>query len=149
MPITASQIISEAIQADGRTLVRERHTDHLGVVHEQEYLADVGLDIQWVLKQRATNLGAAIDQREAVEAEANNFELSISQIEFLKRFTVRERVDVNVAKRTDAEVEDAWNFVLAAVNGIRLRNPLTVQMLALLESKAILGPGRKEVIGAP
>ncbi|ARO88161.3 hypothetical protein EBAPG3_010445 [Nitrosospira lacus] len=149
MPIVSSQIISQSVQVDGRTDVLERHTDHNGVDHDCPYTAAVGLDINVVMTLRAQNIGARIDMLELAEAEANNFELSLSQVEFLKRFTQKERTDVNVAKRTDAEVEDAWNFVMAAKNGIHLRNPLTIGMLALLEAKLLLDPGRKEIIGAP
>lgn len=148
MPIISSQIISEVTQADGRISVTERHTDHNGADHDVLYLAAADMDIQAVLSARGAKMGAEIDRREAVEAEASNFEIPLSQVEFLKRFTQLERKAVYEAKRTDSEVEDVWNFVATAVNGVRLSNPLTIYGLNLLESKGLIAPGRAAEIGA-
>lgn len=148
MPIVSSQIISQVTQADGRVSVTERHTDHTGVDHDVLYLAAADMDIQEVLDLRAQKMGAEIDRREAAEAESSNFEIPISQIEFLKRFTDVERKAVYAAKKTDVEVEDVWNFVTTAVNGIRLSNPLTIYGLNLLESKGLIAAGRATEIGS-
>lgn len=42
MPIISSRIAEDARQIDGRRWVREQHTDHVGVVHEIAYMAEVG-----------------------------------------------------------------------------------------------------------
>lgn len=149
MPITSSRIISQTPQEDGRILVVERHTDHYGTEHDVQYLAAADLDLEAVLVARGANIFAAIDMRDAVEAEAHNFELPLSQVEFLKRFTPQERQNVYVAKRTDEQVEDVWNFVMAAINGIYLNDPVTVGGLALLEAKGLIDAGRAAEIGAP
>ena len=148
MPIISSQIVSQTPQVDGRVSVTERHTDHNGADHDVSYLAAADMDIYAVLSARAAKMGAEIDRREAVEAESNNFEIPLSQVEFLKRFTQLERKAVYEAKRTDSEVEDVWNFVTTAVNGIRLSNPLTIYGLSLLESKGLIAAGRAAEIGA-
>ncbi len=107
------------------------------------------MDIYAVMAARVTAMGANIDALEAQELEAHNYEIPLSQIAFLKRFTATERTDVYVAKRTDAEVEDVWNFVLLAINGVYLNDPVTIVGLALLETKQLLGVGRAVEIGTP
>lgn len=142
MPIVSSIILSQTQQVDERTAVTERHTDHHGHEYDISYIAAVGVDIYAVMSARAIALGADIDALEAQELESHNYEIPLSQIAFLKRFTATERTDVYVAKRTDAEVEDVWNFVLLAINGVYLNDPITVAGLDLLETKGLIGVGR-------
>jgi hypothetical protein len=147
MPIVTSIILSQNQQIDGRTAVTERHTDHNGQDYDIDYLAAIGVDIYAIMAARAIALGADIDAQEAQELESHNYEIPLSQIAFLKRFTATERTAVYVAKRTDAEVEDVWNFVLLAINGVYLNDPVTIAGLALLETKELIGVGRAVEIG--
>ena len=149
MPIISSSIISHAVQGNGRTRVKERHTDHLGVAHEHEYDAVVGLDINFIMEQRAINMGAAIDKREAELAEASNFELPISQVDYARRFTAQERRNIYVAKRTNEHVEDFWNMLLLAKNGVHLSAPEVMAGLVLFEQAGLIGEGRAAIIGNP
>src|SRR5688500_13114432 len=123
MPIISSQIASQTVQIDARTAVIERHRDHNGVDHDVSYLATVGMDIEAVLSARAIKMGAEIDRQEAVEAEANNFELPISQINYVRRFTTVERHAIYSAAKTNVAVEDFWNLLLLAKNGVHLSAP--------------------------
>lgn len=142
MPIVSSTILSQNEQVDGRTAVTERHTDHHGHEYDISYIAAIGMDIYAVMAARAIAMGADIDAQEAQELESHNYAIPLSQIAFLKRFTATERTDVYVAKRTDAEVEDVWNFVLLAINGVYLNDPVTIAGLDLLETKELIGVGR-------
>lgn len=148
MPIISSVIKSRTVQADGRIQVTESHTDQHGVVYDIKYTASSEADINDILLARGEALGLELDRREAIITEAHKFDVPLSQIEFLKRFTSAEHVGVNIAKKTDPEVEMVWNYVMAAINGIYLSDPVTVGGLMLLEAKGLLEPGRKEVIGA-
>ena len=38
MAIVFSEIVSQSLQVDGRSLIKERHTDHTGEAHDYEYL---------------------------------------------------------------------------------------------------------------
>lgn len=130
-------------------MVKERHIDHLGIAHDLEYLASVGLDIQAVLTERAANMGAAIDQREAVLAEALNFELPISQVDYARRFTSAERQTIYTAAKSNAAVEDFWNMLLLAKNGVHLSAPEVMAGLVLFEQAGLIGEGRAAIIGNP
>lgn len=147
MPIISSQIVSQTVQIDGRKSVTEQHRGHNFVTYEVNYIADADLDINAVLAARAIAIGEEIDRRELIAIEAAKFELPLSQIEFLKRFTKEERTAVYQAKRDDVEVEDVWNFVMAAKDGIHLGNPLTLYGLAVLEAKGLIAVGRAVIIG--
>ena len=57
MPITASEIVSQGVQRDGRKSVIERHTDHLGAVHQRVWLAPIGADLAAALAAWALKLG--------------------------------------------------------------------------------------------
>lgn len=147
MPIVFSEIVSQTNQQGGTIAVVESHRDHRGRIYPHSYTAAAGLDIYDVLAKRAIYFGASIDEQEAAELEANNFEMPLSQIEFLIRFTDEERAATHEKRRTDAQVEDAWGFVMAAVNGIHLNNPLTIKLLMVLEAKQIITAERRQIIG--
>lgn len=149
MPIITSQIISQSVQVDERILVKERHIDHLGVVYDYEYSAAADLDTVAVLSARAENLGTEIDRREAVLAEAVNFELPISQVDYARRFTATERQAIYTAAKTNAAVEDFWNMLLLAKNGVHLSAPEVMGGLILFEQAGLIGAGRAAIIGNP
>ena len=68
MPITSSTIVSDATQVDGRRRVLERHTDHVGGIHDVSYLASAGDDVSLMLPIRAALIE---DQLAAAEIAAN------------------------------------------------------------------------------
>jgi hypothetical protein len=54
--IVSSVIASDVAQVDGRHAVIEQHTDSLGVIHPNPYLAEVGTDLNAMLSTHATQL---------------------------------------------------------------------------------------------
>jgi hypothetical protein len=60
MAITASAIVGNALQKDGRRYIRERHTDHTGEFWFRAYLASVGEDLNAALATYATVLVEAL-----------------------------------------------------------------------------------------
>lgn len=148
MPIVSSQIVSSSVQVDGRSLVKERHIDHHGVTHEKEYLADVGLDVEAVLTARAVNLGAALDMRGLVEAEAVNFEVPLTRIQYVRRFTSAERKAIAATAKTNDDVAEFWNMLSWADGGIHISAPEVQSALQMFEQAGLIGAGRAAIIGA-
>lgn len=148
MPILSSQIISSSTQVDGRSLVKERHVDHNGKPHDYEYLAAIGLDVGAVLAARAANIGAEIDMREAVEAEAGNFNILLTRIEYVRRFTVIERKAIATAAKTNDDVDDSWNMLGWANEGINIMSSEVQGALQLFETLGLIASGRAAIIGA-
>ena len=60
MSIVASEFVVGHPQVDGRCYVIERHTDHLGVVHEREYLAPAEADHAGIAAAYAVQLAEAL-----------------------------------------------------------------------------------------
>lgn len=156
MPIIASQIIRVLPQVDGRAYVTERHTDHAGATYDHEYLADVGLDTDAVMRMRAQRLGVEIDAREAVEAAAQNFVIPLTKYAFRQRFTEAERLacdnfNANFATHpslTDdqkASVRSGLEDFYAATGVVPSR---ALPMLQIYEALGLIAPGRAAEIGA-
>lgn len=61
MPITSSTIAWDRPQRDGRRDVREQHTDHNGVQHHVDYLAEPAMDVNAVMTARASYLSTVVD----------------------------------------------------------------------------------------
>ena len=68
MPIFSSRIAEDARQVDGRRWVREQHTDHVGVVHEVVYMAEVGQIVS--LSTSATRINVQLTETEIAANEA-------------------------------------------------------------------------------
>ena len=68
MPIVSSRIAEDSRQIDGRRWVREQHTDHVGVVHEIVYMAEVGQVVNLVAS--AARIEAQLVEAEIVANEA-------------------------------------------------------------------------------
>jgi hypothetical protein len=151
MPIVNSTILSAVPQVDGRISVHEQHTDHNGKTYDVVYLADPDMDINAVLMARAENIGKEIDARAAIEAEAQNFEIPMTERQFLRRFTVAERVAIRNAAETDPVIADFLDF-LSKPGGVYRKPPLgelTVQGLNYLVSVGLLQASRIPEILAP
>ena len=67
MPIVSSRIAEDSRQIDGRRWVREQHTDHMGVVHEIVYMAELGQGVD--LAASADRIGAQLVEAEIVANE--------------------------------------------------------------------------------
>ena len=59
-------LVNEA-QADGRHIVYEMHTDHLGAVHELRYTPAEGVDVTAMLATHATQIAAQLAAQEIAE----------------------------------------------------------------------------------
>lgn len=64
MPITASVLLSNVAQADGRRAVVEKHTDDTGITYIRQYLGPSNTDTSAVLAAYATQLTADISAAE-------------------------------------------------------------------------------------
>jgi hypothetical protein len=106
MPIVSSLIVSATVQASGDRSVHERHADHAGRTYDVSYFAPASMDIGAVLAARAEKIGAEIDAREAVAAEAMQFEMPVPWVDFIDRFTAQERIAVRAARATDPIIDD-------------------------------------------
>ena len=60
--ILSSTFIYANVQDDGRTVVKECHTDDLGNEYYVDYVAEVGYDINARLAQDAADIQAQIDE---------------------------------------------------------------------------------------
>lgn len=85
MPITASEILYDRAQADGRRRVLEQHTDSLSRVYNVSYLAAPGADANAALAARVVLLEAALKEAEieaniarALDGETSGFSLEWS-----------------------------------------------------------------------
>lgn len=151
MPIVSSTILSAVPQADGRISVQEQHIDQNGKTYDVVYLADPAMDINAVLDARAVNIGKEIDARAAVEAEAQNYEIPMTERQFLGRFTVAERVAIRQAAATDPVIADFLDF-LSKPGGVYRKPPLgsnTVAGLNYVVSVGLLQASRIPEILAP
>jgi len=93
--IISSEIIRQTLQLDGRFDVTERHTYDDGATQDINYLAAADLDLQFIANQRAANINAAIQAKEAALAIATNFEVPLHKAEFRDLFTVPERENID------------------------------------------------------
>lgn len=145
MPIISSQIISQLAQADGGALIVERHIDHNGIVHDQQYVAQSGLDIDAVMAARAIKIGEAIDQAEAVEQEANNFVIALRPNEFMDLFDYNEAKSIIAASKTDDDVGYFWAYLNTSMS-VRKNHPKTQAGVALLVAKGLITQQRADEI---
>jgi len=62
--ISSSVVLWDQRQLDGRRYVRERHTDHLGVPHDVDYLAEAVQDVSAGLSASAARVVDGLEQDE-------------------------------------------------------------------------------------
>ena len=147
MGILSSSFAVGVPQADGRVYVRETHMDQDGTPIDVEYLADPAAPFEAIMQARAVNMGADIDARLAVEAEARNYKLPLTRLEFLRRFTVQERVAARTLAATDPVVYDFLDLLSAALNVVPT-DPDVQMGLGYLVSVGVLTADRAREIGA-
>lgn len=145
MPIVTSSIISQLPQQGGGTLVVERHVDHTGRIHDQQYIAQNGIEIDAVLAARAVKLSAAIDQAEAIENEASNFSIALLPNEFIDLFTYEEAKAIIAASKTDDDVAYFWAYLNTSPY-VRKNHPKTQSGIWLLVLKGLLTQQRADEI---
>jgi hypothetical protein len=147
MPILTSQIISARPQADGREYITERHTDHNGQIYDVEYLAEIGTDSALVMNLRAANIGATIDAREAAAAEAANYSIPIAPVDWMRRFTMQERIAIRSAAKTDPVVEDILELLAAVKTGVVLTDTDTQMAIGYFAQQGLITMTRAMEIG--
>lgn len=108
MSITASLIVEDRAQKDGRRSVRERHTDHLGVQHFWEYLAESGANASTIMAARVVFIETYL--REA-EINANLSKAYVGQT----TFTFQHSTGPQNAARFREEFKAATGFPLTAL----------------------------------
>lgn len=152
MPIVSSQIISATVQASGDRSVHERHADHNGRTYDVSYFAPASMDIGAVLAARAERISAEIDAREAVAAEAANFTLPLTKLEFRQRFTPAERAAIDefnanyaASELLTAEQKATMRVMLEdyrAAQNILLTDSGTIRGVQMYEALGLIAPGR-------
>ena len=68
--ITSSEIVEDRTQRDGRRMVQERHTDHVGRVEDVFYVAEAGADVEAAMLARVPVLEQQAIDRELAANEA-------------------------------------------------------------------------------
>lgn len=143
--VTSSSIISVNPQTDGRSYVTERHITSDGRQIDREYLAAVGLDTNAVMVQRAANIQAELQAKEAVDLAASSYEIPLTSTEFLDRFTTSERIAIRSASKTNSAVEDLLDY-LSKTKGILRTSAKATQGLDYLTSLGLIAANRKAEI---
>ena len=120
------------------------------------YVAPDGTIITWVFETEVPT-GDWFEGGTWVENTYGAFDLSrpnmkladirIPKVDFLDTFTFDELVAIETAAATDPEIRVALRYLDAAGETIAPASPKTASILALLESKAILAPGRPGEVG--
>lgn len=142
MPIVDSTLRDNTLQADGTRNITERHTDHAGRTYDIVYNCPLGVDPVQVLAARAVKIGAEVDARDAAEAIAANFELSISWVDFIDRFTVQERIAIRATRATDPVVDDFLDMGERR-NAVLLSSPRLSAALDYMVSINLLSVSRR------
>jgi hypothetical protein len=132
VPIVSSTCLVGHLQRDGRRYVIERHTDHLGAVHEREYLAPFGQtepERDALLAQSAIDIAGLLAIAEyLLRVSADGWEGPLEhqtaaqfadKLRFEYRESMRERVcylawwllrRINEGSFTDAQVRNAFGM---------------------------------------
>ena len=150
--ITASEIIKQVPQIDGRISVTERHTYDDGATQEINYLADPNLDLQLVADSRAANINAALQAKEAALAESLNFEVPLFKSEFRDLFTTEEQIYIdnfnatyqsnpNLSIEQKAGILSALAYY-ADAGRVYLSHPKTIAFVNMYEQLGLIGVGR-------
>ena len=147
MGILSSSFKVGVPQADGRVYVREAHVDQDGVPIDVEYLADPAANHQAIMEARAARMSAEIDARLAVEAEARNYKLPLSRVDFMRRMTVEERVAVRQRAEVDPYAFDFLDLLRSSVN-VNLTDLDVQRGLGYLVMVGVLTADRAREIGA-
>lgn len=145
LTITSSQIVSTRPQADGRSYVTERHAVSNGTEVVVEYLADANLDLDAVMVARTARIQADLQSREAIELAAASYEIPMTEREFMRRFTVQERIAIRSAAATDNVIVDFLDL-LAKPGGIYRSSQSTHDGLNYLVSMSLITAARKAEI---
>lgn len=137
--VDSKYIIEQTPQADGRSWVKEIHTDHNGVKHYAEYLASPDFDYETCLTKRAETIGAEIDRKDAATAEGAqgvNYR-KIRQDAFLDRFSFTEQLKIQQSEDPVVKVF-VQNAIMVQRPYINLDHAMVQQALPYLVQTSIL-----------
>lgn len=148
MPIVLSEITEREQQPDGRIRTVEIHTDHQGLTYRREYFRDPEWDEYEIMMQRAVLMGAEIDRKIAETAEAMQFTLPISKMEYTFRFSGVELLGIEDRSKTDPDTFK-FKLLLEMTDYVYLVHPIVEGSLTYFTAVGILAPGRKEQIQTP
>jgi hypothetical protein len=109
------------------------------------YTCEPGWEPGEIMSARAAKLGAEIDRRDQQEAEANNFAVPWTKLDFLKRMTAEERVACRTLATTDLIAADFMHLLDLAMS-IYPGNADLVAGLNYMESKGCFAAGRANEI---
>jgi len=145
--IVSSELRDVTIQADGSRNVVERHTDQNGKVYEFVYNAAAELDLNAVMASRAARIDADLVAQAAVEAEAQNYALPLTHLQFMTRFTMEERVAIRAAAKTDPVIDDFLEL-LEISDYIYPAHEMTLAGLQYMVSQNLLTSERAVEVGS-
>ena len=139
MAITGSVLISQFLQGDGRSTIKERHTDHTGQFHDFEYLG-VASEAAAVMAARVSDVETMLRDKDMerciftepwnyVLVHATNAELS-AYVRLLYRHASKETL-AKVASRilewitngrfTETQIRNAFGLTLTQWNALKAR----------------------------
>jgi hypothetical protein len=140
--ILSSTFTTGVAQVDGRVDVTETHTLDDGRKIQFEYRAEAGVDPALVMAARAERVADDLAARDAAAAVVLQSTLPVDQIDWMRRFTLTERIGIRAAAKTDPIVEDAIELLKVAKNGVATTDPDTLQALAYFEQTGLIAAGR-------
>ena len=135
MPIINSVIVSQTPQADGSISIHEQHTDHAGHVYDVVYMCQSGLSPEAIMADRAANLSAEIDEREAELQTATSFEIPLTPVEIMRRLSPTEWASFQAS--TDQTIA-YFRAIFDKVDTIYRADPLTQAGFNALVTAGIL-----------
>lgn len=143
MSIVSSSFSVGHAQVDGRHYVVETHTDHLGVLHLREYLADVTADCAAIAADYAVRLAVTLAEAEFEDRLGNVITPIAPQHQTIVQFAARLRARFLGSEREDTARIATW--ILAKLDGgqitstqIRSVFGLTVPQYAALEARLVI-----------
>lgn len=145
--IVSSEIREATLQANGSFNVIERHTDANGKIYEIVYNAAADADLNAIMTARAAKIDADLAAQAAVEAEAQNYALPLTHLQFMTRFTMEERVAIRAAAKTDPIVDDFLEL-LKISDYIYPTHAMTQAGLAYMVSRNLLTAERAAEVGS-
>mgnify|MGYP000959158839 FL=1 len=145
--IVSSELRDVTTQANGSFNVVERHTDSNGKVYEFVYNAASDADFTAIMNARAAKIDADLAAQAAIEAEAQNYALPLTHLQFMTRFTMEERFAILAAANTDPII-DYFLELLKISDYIYPTHEMTQAGLQYMVSQNLLTSERAAEVGS-
>lgn len=146
--IVSSELHDLSVQVNGSTNVVERHTDSNGKVYEVVYNAAPGSDLDAIMAARAERISADLADQAAIEAEAQNYAIPLTHLQFMTRFTLEERLAIRAAAKIDPVIDDFLEL-LKISDYIYPMHKMTQAGLQYMVSQGLLTAERANEVGQP